>query len=182
MRHLEPRLSYFVFSASPILLSGGTGIHPGISKAFNLALFLGVMYLLVRKPVAEFFATRFATVRATLEHAAKEKDAAAAKMAELDARLNRLDEELKSIRAQTEVEAAAERARVEADTKQDLEKIRQSARREIEAAKQIAMGDLREFAATKAVDLAEQMIRREIKPEDDARLLHRMADEMGRVN
>ncbi len=171
-----------MLSVSPILLSGGTGIHPGISKAFNLLLFLGVMYMLVRKPAAEFFATRFATVRATLEHAAKEKEAATAKMAELNARLNRLDEELKNIRSQTETEAAAERARMEAETRQDLEKVRQSARREIEGAKQIAMGDLREYAATKAVDLAEQMIRREMKPEDDAKLLQRMADEMSRVN
>lgn len=158
-------------------LSGG-GVHPAIAKAFNLALFLGVMYMLVRKPARQFFADRFALVRATLEHAAREKEAATAKIAALDARLNRLDEELQTIRSQAAAEAEAERVRIEAETARDLEKIRQTAHREIESAKQVAMTDLREFAAGKAVDLAEQMIRRELKPEDDANMLKRMADEM----
>jgi F0F1-type ATP synthase membrane subunit b/b' len=44
------------------------------------------------------------------------------------------------------------------------------------------MSELREFAATKSVDLAEQMIRRELKPEDDARLVARMGEEMSKVS
>ena len=75
-------------------LSGGGGVHPAIAKAFNLALFLGVMYMLVRKPARQFFADRFALVRATLEHAAREKEAATAKIAALDARLNRNQQEI----------------------------------------------------------------------------------------
>lgn|SRR5262249_29331601 len=169
------------WSLSPIVLSGGGGVHPGISKTVNLALFLGVLYYLVRKPTREFFANRLASVRATLQHAAREKDAAMAKMAELDARLNRLDEELGTIQSQTEKEAAAERARIETETYQEIERIKSTAKREIELAKQIALSDLREFAATKAVDLAEQTIRREIRPEDDAKLLSRMVDTMSSV-
>ena len=75
-------------------LSGGGGVHPAIAKAFNLALFLGVMYMLVRKPARQFFADRFALVRATLEHAAREKEAATAKIAALDARLELIPVEL----------------------------------------------------------------------------------------
>jgi F0F1-type ATP synthase membrane subunit b/b' len=59
--------------------------------------------------------------------------------------------------------------------------LRLTAGREIEAAKQIALADLREFAATKSVELAEQTIRRELTPEDDARLLSRLGEELGRV-
>lgn len=166
-------------AVTPALLLSEGGVHPGISKAVNLALFLGVLYFLLRKPTRDFFAARFASVRTMLEHAAKEREAATAKMAELDARLNKLDAELKGIKAQSEQEAAAERARIEAETKQDIEKIKIGARREIESAKQLALSDLRNFAAVKSVDLAEQMIRRELKPEDDAKLLSRMADAMG---
>ncbi|MFN0084343.1 MAG: hypothetical protein ACKVX9_03040 [Blastocatellia bacterium] len=175
-------LNRMMLSFPALFLSGGGGgVHPAIAKAFNLALFIGVMYLLVRKPAREFFTNRFALVRATLEHAAREKAAATAKMAELEARLNRLDDELKGIRSQAEAEALAERARIERETAHDLEKIRVTARREIESARQVAMTELREFAAAKAVDLAEQMIRRELKPEDDAKMLRRMAEEMSNV-
>lgn len=175
------QLHSLALSIGPFFLAGGGGVHPGISKAINLALFLGVLYFLVRKPAREFFANRFALVRATLEHAAREKEAATARMTELGSRLNRVDVELKSIKSQTEAEAAAERARIEAETKQDIEKIKLNAKREIESARRVAMTDLREFAANKAVDLAEQLIRREIKPEDDAKLLKRMADHMAVV-
>jgi F-type H+-transporting ATPase subunit b len=165
-----------------VLLLAGGGVHPGISKAVNLAIFLGVLYWLVRKPAREFFAERFALVRATLEHAAREKEAATTRMAELDARLNRLDDEMKNIGAQTAAEAAAERERIEAETRADIEKIKTSAAREIESARLAALADLREFTATHAIDLAEQTIRRELKPDDDAKLLKRMADAMTRVN
>lgn len=166
----------------PAIFLAGAGTSMVVSKAVNLVIFLGLLYFLLRKPAREFFATRLAEVRATLQQAAKEKEAATAKMAELDARLSRLDAELAEIKSQAQREAVAERERLQAEAQRDAEKIRATSHREIESAKQIAMSDLREFAATKAVDLAEQMIRRELKPEDDARLLARMGEEMSKVS
>jgi F0F1-type ATP synthase membrane subunit b/b' len=164
----------------PLLLAEG-GIHPGIPKGVNLAIFITILYLLLRKPAREFFARRFASVREMLEKAAREKKEAETKMAEIDARLNHLDAEVAGIKAQAEREAAAERERMEAEAKKDIERIRLSAQREIEATKQVALADLREFAAVKAVDLAEQMIRRELTPDDDAKLLQRVGDELSKV-
>lgn len=169
-------------SVLPGIFLAGAGTSMVVSKAVNLVIFLGLLYFLLRKPAREFFATRLAEVRATLQQAAKEKEAATAKMAELDARLSRLDAELAEIKSQAQREAVAERERLQAEAQRDAEKIRATSHREIESAKQIAMSDLREFAATKAVDLAEQMIRRELKPEDDARLLARMGEEMSKVS
>jgi len=166
----------------PAIFLAGAGTSMVVSKAVNLVIFLGLLYFLLRKPAREFFSTRLAEVRATLQQAAKEKEAATAKMAELDARLSRLDAELAEIKSQAQREAIAERERLQAEAQRDAEKIRATSHREIESAKQIAMSDLREFAATKAVDLAEQMIRRELKPEDDARLLARMGEEMSKVS
>lgn len=168
-------------SQTPLPLLAGGGVNPAVAKLVNLIIFLGLLFYLLRKPAKEFFATRLAQVRATLQQAAKEKEAASAKMAELDSRLSRLDSELAEIKSQAQREAAAERERLQAEATRDAEKIRATAQREIEAAKQIAMSDLREFAATKSVDLAEQIIRRELKPEDDAQLLRRMGEEMSKV-
>jgi F0F1-type ATP synthase membrane subunit b/b' len=165
----------------PILLSGGAGMA-AISKLFNLTIFLAFLIWVLRKPAKEFFSTRLAEVRATLQQAAKEKEAAAAKMAELDSRMNRLDAEIAEIKSQAQREAVAERERLETEAKRDIEKIRQNSQREIESAKQVAMSELRDFAATKSVDLAEQLIRKELKPEDDAKLLQRMGEEMSKVS
>lgn len=166
----------------PLLLSGSFWTSPtGFPKLVNLAIFLTVLYLLLRKPTRDFFSRRLASVRETLDRAAREKREATAKMAELDARLNRLDADLREIGAQSEREAAAERARMDAEAKKDAEKIREMAAREVEAAKQVALADLRAFAAATAVDLAEQTIRREMTPADDAKLVARVGEEMGKA-
>ena len=166
----------------PLLLSGGFWTSPtGFAKLVNLGLFLTILYLIVRKPAREFFRQRLATVRETLDRAALEKKQATDKMAELDARLSRLDEDLREIRTQSDRDAAAERARMESETRNDIEKIRQMAAREVDAAKQVALADLKAFAATQAVDLAEQMIRREMTPADDAKLVARVGEELSTV-
>jgi F-type H+-transporting ATPase subunit b len=173
-----PALSDF----HPLLLSGGFWTSPtGFPKLINLTIFLTILYLLLRKPTREFFRRRLASVRETLDRAAREKQEATAKMAELDTRLDRLDTDLREIEAQSEREATAERARMDAEARKDAEKIREMAKREVEAAKQVALADLRAFAATTAVDLAESMIRREMTPADDAKLVARVGEEMSKV-
>lgn len=164
----------------PVLLAGG--LHPAIPKAFNLIVFIGVLYLLVRKPAGDFFAARLAEVRSTLDRAAKDKAEAEAKMSELNARLSKLDTELADIRTQSQREAAAERTRLQNEAKADAEKLRATAQREIEGAKQAALVQLREFAANQAIALAEQQIRRELTPQDDAMLLQRVSAELSKVN
>jgi F-type H+-transporting ATPase subunit b len=185
MTRLQQHHSYAliaIFHPPLWMLSGSFWTSPtGFPKLINLAIFLTVLYLLLRKPTREFFRQRLASVCETLDRAAREKKAATTKMAELDSRLNRLDAELQEIKAQSDREAAAERGRMDVEARRDIEKIREMAGREIEAAKQVAMADLREFAATKAVDLAEQIIRREMTPTDDAKLVARVGEEMSKV-
>lgn len=172
----------FVADLDPLPLSSSFWTSPtGFPKLINLAIFLTVLYLLLRKPTREFFSRRLAAVRETLDRAAREKQEATAKMVDLEARLNRLDVELAGIKEQSEREAAAERARMEAEAKKDILRVREMASREIEAAKQVAMADLREFAATQAVDLAEQMIRHNMTPADDAKLVERAGKEMSKA-
>jgi F-type H+-transporting ATPase subunit b len=165
-----------------LLLSGGFWTSPtGFPKLVNLIIFFGLLFYLLRKPAREFFKQRFKSVREMLERAAKEKESASAKMAELDTRLNRLDAELAEIKSQAQQEAQAERERVKVETERDLERIRVAAQREVEAAKQVAMADLREFAATKSVELAEQIIRKELTSDDDTRLVQRVGKELSKA-
>jgi len=169
----------FVFDLQPPMLA--LLVPAWVPKTVNLVIFIGILYYLLRKPTRKFFRQRIEEIRALLQRAAREKAEAAARLAEIDARLNRLDDELAEIRAQSEREAAAERARIEAAAREDAEKLRLMSQREIEAAKKAALVELRQFAAEKSVELAEQIIRRELTPEDDARLLQRIGEEIQRA-
>lgn len=156
---------------APLLL-----INPLISRAFNVAIFFGILYFLLRKPVQQFFTERFTRIRATLARAAREKEEAQARIRAIDERLAQLDSEVAKIKETSRQEVAAETERLNAQTQADIEKIRDTARREIEAAKHIALVELRQFAAGNAVARAEQMIRRELTPADDAALRQRASN------
>lgn len=148
-------------------------INPLIPRAFNVAIFFGILYFLLRKPVRQFFADRFRHIRSVLERAAREREEAQARIRAIDARLAQLDSEVAKIKETARREVAAETERLQTQTQADIEKIRDTARREIEAAKQTALVELRQFTAAKAVTQAEQIIRRELTPADDAALLQR---------
>jgi F-type H+-transporting ATPase subunit b len=111
--------------------------------------------------------------------ALEERDAALAKLKEVEERLARLDTEVAAIRDQHVKEAAEERERIAKSTETEIAKLGQQAQREIESAGKVAKHELRRFAAEESVRMAEEMIRREMKPEDDARLITQNIEELG---
>ena len=154
---------------------------PVLAKVFNLLLFAGAMFLVLRRPLAEAFRARQEGIRRELMRAEEERSAAVAKLQEVEGRLARLDSEVEAIREQAQREAAEERARIERSTEEEVRKIREQARREIESASKAARAELRTYAAEQSVRMAEEMIRREIRPEDDAHLVKEYVGELGGV-
>ncbi len=147
----------------------------------NLLIFVGLFIYILRRPVSEAMRARREGIRRDLMRAQEERNAALAKLTEVEARLAKLDAEVASVREQSEREAAEERERIRRATEEETQKLRVQAQREIESAGKAARQELREFAAEQSVRLAEEMIRRDIKPEDDARLVSLRVEELGGV-
>lgn len=152
-------------------------------RPINLLIFLiFLVYLLVKKlRVGQVFDNRAATIVKELEQARRDKEEAQRRLAEVEARFARLDEEVAGIRAEAEREAAREAERIRQSATADAEKIRLTAQREIDGAMKSARTELRAFVAEQSVALAETMIRRDIRPEDNQRLLNRYMDELSEV-
>src|SRR5919197_95469 len=140
---------------------GWEELLPTLARVINLLLFVGLMYYLLRRPLGEAFRARQEGIRRELLRAEEERAAAVAKLEEVEGRLARLDAEVEAIRAQAQREAAEERAR-----------------REIESAAKAARAELRAYVAEQSVGLAEELIRREIRPEDDAHLDREYVEEL----
>ena len=152
------------------------------ARIINLILFVAVMvYILRRLGLGESFRARREGIRRDLMRAQEERNAALAKLEEVDARLGQLEVEVEAIRAQAQREAAEERVRIERATEMDARKLREQAQREIESAVKVARAELRSFAAEQSVRLAEEMIRRDMRPEDDARLVQDYVEELGGI-
>lgn len=157
--------------------------YPGFEawKFLNLAIFVAVLvYILGRKAnLGLAFRNRRESIKDELERARKERDAALEKLKEVEARLANLDTEIANINERSKRDAAAERERIAQSTEAEISKLTAQAQREIENAGKSAKNDLRRFTAEQSVQLAEQIIKRNMRPEDDARLINRNIDEMG---
>ena len=154
-------------------------------KFLNLIVLAVVAWFIHRifgEPIREGLRARRERIKAELEQAQSERDLAYAKLAEVEARFQKLDAEVATIGERAKAEAEAESRRLEAATEQELTRIRENATRELENAGKQAKQELRKFAAQESVRIAEEILTREIKPEDDARLTTQNLQEMGRTS
>jgi F-type H+-transporting ATPase subunit b len=149
----------------------------------NLLVFVIILvYILLKKVrIGQVFDNRAASIVSELEQAKREKQEAQAKLAEVEARLGRLDQEVEQIRQDARREAEREAARISEAASADAEKIRQTAQREIEGAMKAARTELRAFVAEQSVEMAENIIRRDIRPDDNSRMLNKYIDELREV-
>ncbi len=157
--------------------------YPGFElwKFINLFIFVGALvYILVRKAkLGDAFKARREGIKAELEKARKERDAALAKLKEVEERLATLDDQVAAISAKAKTEAAEERERIARSTEAEIAKLTAQGQRDIENAAKAARKDLRRFTAEQSVRLAEEIIKRNIRPDDDVRLISRNIDDMG---
>lgn len=156
---------------------------PGLEvwKFLNLFIFVGALVYILRRPISEAMRARREGIRRDLMRAQEERNAALAKLEEVEARLARLDAEVAGVREQSQKEAVEERERIRQATETEAQKLREQARREIESAGKAARQELRQYTAEQSVRLAEEVIRREMRPEDDARLVGLQVEELGGV-
>ncbi|MGH9966296.1 MAG: hypothetical protein ACREBG_00465 [Pyrinomonadaceae bacterium] len=159
--------------------------YPGLElwKFINLAVFIAAGFYLHRRfgrPLSEALRNRGEGIRRELQKARAEKEQALAKLAGVEARIKQLDSEVGAIREQAKLEAEAERERIKLTTEAEMTKLKQHAQREIESAAKAAVQELRQFTASESVRLAEEAIRRDIKGEDDARLIGHNLEQLGR--
>jgi F0F1-type ATP synthase membrane subunit b/b' len=157
--------------------------YPGFElwKFINLGIFVGALiFILFRKAnLGLAFRTRRESIKGELEKARSERDAAVAKLKEVEERLAGIDSQIVSIKENSQREAAAERERIARSTEEEISKLTAQGQREIENAVRTAKKDLRAFTAEQSVRMAEDILKREMKSEDDTRLITRNIEGMG---
>ena len=155
------------------------GIWLDIGKLFNLALVIAILIWGTRKPLARFFSARTQLIREQLAEAQRARAQAEARLAEMEARMSRLDDELTEIQASAEKEAREEYQRLVAAAEQESGKMLERTRQEIESMVRAAKQELRIHTAELLVKMAEENIRKEIGPGDHKRLLASFIDKLG---
>jgi F-type H+-transporting ATPase subunit b len=171
----------FKKSSSVMLLARLTGLS--LQHAYWLAVLInfGVIAAAIiwfsRSHLPGVFRNRTASIQKAMEEARKASQEANQRLADIEARLSRLDVEIGTMRAAAEKEAAAEEARIKAASEEDARKIIQSAEQEIAAAAKSARRELKAYAADLAVSMAQRQIR--VDSDTDQALVRTFADQLG---
>jgi len=149
------------------------GIWLGIGKFANLILVVAVLVWVARKPLANFFSSRTQGIHEQLAEAQRARKEAETKLAEMESRMSRLDDEIREIKIAAEKEAQEEYRRLLTAAEQDAEKIIERSKQEIEGITRAAQQELKLHVAELSVKLAEEKIRGEITEVDRQRIFSR---------
>jgi F-type H+-transporting ATPase subunit b len=157
--------------------------YPGLEvwKFLNLAIFTIAAIFVLRKKINEALLARRGAIQQELLSAQAEREQALARVAEAEDLLSRVDEHVGAIHKQAKQEAEAERKRLAEAAAREQEKLKQQAQREIETANKLARKELRQFLATRSVELARESVRSQMRPEDDTLLIRESIGDLRRT-
>ena len=143
----------------------------------NFLILVGGLWWFLKEPFVSYLRDRHSTIRKELVEAANIKAAAAAQLAEIDAKLRALPGEIEALRTRGAEEIAAEEQRIAAMAVAERERLLEQTRREIELQVRLAKRELVEHTADLAVQLASDQLQQQITPADQERLVGRYLDQ-----
>ena len=149
--------------------------HELLYKVINFVLLAGGLGYILRKPLAEFFSSRSASIRKSLEEGREAREAAQATLQGVEEKLKHLEEEIAEFKAAAASEMEAERQRLQQTTVEEAARILESARAQMAAAVRGAKLELKGYAAQQAVTVAEGLIRARLDDPGQRRLVGQFA-------
>ena len=141
-----------------------------ILRVVNYGLFLAILIFFIRKPLAKALRSRRDGVREELELLESSREEAARAKAEAMELLSRAEEESKRLLLEYRGQAEAERERILQQAEQNIAHMYEQAKLTIEREMTAAQGHLKNELALAAVNAAEDLLRKNINPQDQARL------------
>ncbi|MBZ4687931.1 MAG: F-type H+-transporting ATPase subunit b [Clostridia bacterium] len=152
-----------------------------ILQAINLLIVMGVLYILLYKPLMRVIEERDNKIENNLQEAQSAKEEANELLAQYKEQLGQAREEARGIIENAKKIGDDTRERIIAEAREEANKTLEKAKREIETEKAKALGEIRSEAATLAVLVAGKVIKKELDTEEHKRLAQEFVDEVGEV-
>jgi F-type H+-transporting ATPase subunit b len=148
-----------------------TKISDFIWRTVNFAVFAGILIYLVYKPAKQFFAKRSSDIGETFEDLEGQKAEAEAALLAARERLAQVDAERERMLEQFREEGEAEKEKIIQKAEMVAARIKEMAALSIEQETKKAAQELRKEVAEQATQMAEELIRKEITPTDQNKLV-----------
>jgi F-type H+-transporting ATPase subunit b len=149
-----------------------------ILYGIDFGIIAGFVAWIMKKKMPGVFRTKNEAIRRSMDEAARVSAEARARLSEIESRLSRMDAEIAGMRASAEADAKQEEARILAAAEEDKKRIIATAEQEIAAASKLAQRELKAYASSLAVDLAEKHVK--VDPDTDKALVRAFARDFGK--
>lgn len=159
--------------------------YPGdLGQAIAAVVIFAVLLLLLGryawKPILRQLAQREKMVHDAIARAEKREQKSQELMAHYQARLDAAESEAKQLIEQSRADAESTRNEILDTARDQAEQIIRESRESLQQAKRKALEDLYDSTAQLAADIAGRVIRRELSPDEHARLVSQSLDEIRR--
>jgi F-type H+-transporting ATPase subunit b len=135
-------------------------------RALNFLVLAGFLYWLLAKKIKEFFTGRRDDIKIALEQAMAAKEEAEKKYKEYTAKLEKATEEIAGISEMIKAQGLAEKERILEDAKKAAVKMKEDTQARVEQELKKAGNLLRTEAVKLSVEMAEELLKRNITPAD----------------
>jgi F-type H+-transporting ATPase subunit b len=143
----------------------------------NFAILAGAVLFALLKYLPKTFRAQREDIQHRLVEARTATEQANERLAAIEQRLSRLDEEIAAISKQAEKDTFEDEARIKASIEAERQRITEAVSRDIAAASSAAQRDLKRFVAGLAVDRAAQRIA--LTEDDDRALVQEFSKSLG---
>lgn len=149
-----------------------------VFKWLNFVLVFGVGGYLAAPYLRRWAAGQRKVIQDQIAEGHRQHEEAQKKLAQIEARLAGLENEIAALRREAKVNAEAEQQRIREGARREAERILSTTTAEIESAGRAARLELRAYAAHLAVSLAEQRLRQQLSPQLQAALFDASLQEL----
>ena len=175
----------FLISASAVYASGGAeGGHEGNKwvefawKGFDFLVLVGLLYWLLAAKVKEFFVGRRQEIKESLENASKQKAEAEKKFREYSEKIDKASLEIDGIFEMIKAQGIAEKQKIIDDAQKVAQKMKEDAQARIDQELQKASSQLRIEAVQLSVEIAEEILKRNITEKDHDAMVREYMDKV----
>jgi F-type H+-transporting ATPase subunit b len=176
----------FFFMALPVLAAEDAKPDPAesptglIFRWLNFLIVLGGIVYLISKYGGTFFRENAKVIEANITEATAVKAEADRELHEAEGKIERLDRDVEEMRKEAQRNWAAESERLHASGQAEIGKIAHAAREELAASERAAQQQVREMAASLAVERAAALVSSQMNAEVRAKMFQSFLSELGR--
>jgi F-type H+-transporting ATPase subunit b len=149
-----------------------------VKKSFNFFVLIGLLYWLAASKVKDFFAGRRAEIKESLEKAVERKTEAEKKYKEYSEKLDKAATEIDGILEMIKAQGVTEKQKIIEDAERTSKKMKEDAQARIEQEMKKATDDLKAQAVDLSVQMAEEILKRSITPDDHKTMVKEYIDKV----